>query len=54
MNIHTQKLLVYSLDENLTPSELRKTDDFSDFFEDPDIQTSVEKLETWMTQHNII
>ena len=54
MNIHTQKILAYSLDENLTPAELRKTDDFSDFFENPDIQTSVEKLETWMTQHNII
>lgn len=54
MDIHTQKILAYSLDENLTPSELRKTDDFLDFFENPDNQHSAEKLETWMNQHNII
>jgi len=54
MGIHTQKILVYSLDENLTPSELRKADDFSDFFENTDNQHSAEKLETWMNQHNII
>ena len=54
MNIYTQKILAYSLDENLTPSELRKADDFSDFFENPDNQTSADKLETWMNQHNII
>jgi hypothetical protein len=54
MDIHTQKLLVYSLDENLTPAELRKADDFSQFFENPDNQHSAEKLETWMDQHNII
>ena len=54
MDIKTQKILAYSLDENLTPSELRKTDDFSDFFENVDNQYSAEKLETWMNQHNII
>ena len=54
MDIKMQKILAYSLNENLTPSELRKADDFSDFFEDPDNQHSAEKLETWMTQHNII
>ena len=54
MDIKMQKILVYSLDENLTPSELRKADDFSDFFENPDNQHSAEKLETWMNQHNII
>ena len=54
MDIKMQKILVYSLDENLTPSELRKADDFSQFFENPDNQRSAEKLETWMNQHNII
>ena len=54
MNIKIQKILVYSLDENLTLSELRKADDFSQFFENPDNQPSAEKLETWMNQHNII
>ena len=54
MDIKMQKILAYSLDENLTPSELRKADDFSDFFENPDNQHSAEKLETWMNQHNII
>ena len=54
MDINTQKILVYSLDKNLTPSELRKADDFSDFFENSDNQHSAEKLETWMAQHNII
>jgi hypothetical protein len=54
MDINTQKILAYSLGENLTGSEIRKADDFSDFFEDPDSQHSAEKLETWMTQHNII
>ena len=54
MDIKTQKILVYSLDENLTPTELRKADDFSQFFENPDNQYSAEKLETWMNQHNII
>ena len=53
MDIHTQKILVYSIDKNLTPSELRKADDFSDFFSDPDNQHSAKKLETWMIQHNI-
>ena len=54
MNIKTQKILAYSLDEKLTPAQIRKADDFSDFFEDIDNQHSAEKLETWMTQHNII
>ena len=54
MDIKKQKILVYSLDENLTPSELRKADDFSDSFENSDNQSSAEKLETWMNQHNII
>lgn len=49
-----QKILAYLLDENLTPSELRKVDDFSQFFENPDNQHSAEKLEIWMNQHNII
>ena len=54
MDIKTQKILAYSLDENLTPSELRKADDFSEFFESVDNQHSAKKLETWMNQHNII
>ena len=54
MDIKMQKILAYSLDENLIPSEFRKADDFSDFFENPDNQHSAEKLETWMNQHNII
>ena len=54
MNIKMQKILAYSLDENLTSSELRKADDFSDSFENSDNQSSAEKLETWMNQHNII
>jgi len=54
MDIHTQKILAYSLDENLTPSELRKAKDFSEFFENPDNQDSVDKLDSRMTQHNII
>ena len=54
MNIKMQKILAYSLDENLTPSELRKAEDFSEFFENSDNQHSAEKLETWMNQHNII
>ena len=54
MDIKMQKVLACSLDENLTPSELRKADDFSDFFENTDNQHSAEKLETWMNQHNII
>ena len=54
MNIKIQKILVYSLDENLTSSELRKADDFSQFFENPDNQQSAEKLETWINQHNVI
>ena len=54
MDIHTQKILAYSLDENLTPSELRKADNFSEFFKNVDNQHSAEKLETWMNQHNII
>ena len=49
-----QKILVYSLDENLTPSELRKADDFSEFFENSDNQHSADKLDSRMTQHNII
>ena len=54
MDIKKQKILAYSLDENLTPSELRKVDDFSEFFENPDNQHSAEKLDSRMTQHNII
>ena len=54
MDIKKQKILAYSIDGNLTPSELRKADDFSDFFENPDNQQSAERLETWMNQHNII
>ena len=54
MNIKKQKILAYSLNKNLTSSELRKADDFSQFFENPDNQHSAEKLETWMNQHNVI
>ena len=49
-----QKILAYSLDENLTPSELRKADDFSQFFENPDNQHSADKLDSRMEQHNVI
>ena len=54
MDIKKQKILVYSLDENLTPSELRKAEDFSEFFENPDNQHLADKLDSRMTQHNII
>ena len=54
MDIKKQKILAYSLDENLTPSELRKADDFSEFFENPDNQHSADKLDSRMSQHNII
>ena len=54
MDIKKQKILVYSLDENLTLSELRKADDFSEFFENPDNQHSADKLDLRMTQHNIV
>ena len=54
MDIKKQKTLVYSLDENLTPSELRKTEDFSEFFENSDNQHYAEKLDSRMGQHNII
>ena len=54
MDIKKQKILAYSLDENLTPSELRKVDDFSEFFENPDNQHSADKLDSRMIQHNII
>jgi hypothetical protein len=54
MDIKKQKILAYSLDENLTPSELRKTEDFSEFFENLDNQHSAEKLDSRITQYNII
>ena len=54
MDIKKQKIFVYSLDENLTPSELRKADVFSEFFKNVDNQHSAEKLDSRMTQHNII
>ena len=54
MDIKKQKIFVYSLDENLTPSELRKAEDFSEFFENSDNQYLAEKLDSRMTQHNII
>ena len=54
MDIKMQKILVYSLDENLTPSELRKTEDFSEFFENSENQHSEDKLDSRMGQHNII
>ena len=54
MNIKTQKILAYSLDEKLTPAQIRKADDFSDFFSDAWNQASAEKLKLRMDQHNII
>ena len=54
MDIKMQKILIYSIDESITPSELRKADDFSDFFENLDTQHSAEKLQNWISQHNII
>lgn len=54
MNTKTQKILAYSLDENLTPSEFRKADNFSDFFQNPDNQHSAHKLQNRMDQHNVI
>ena len=54
MNIKTQKILAYSLDEKLTPAQIRKADDFSDFFSDVGNQASAEKLKSRMDQHNII
>jgi len=54
MDIKTQKILAYSLDEKLTPAQIRKADDFSDFFSDVGNQASAEKLKSRMDQHNII
>ena len=54
MDIKKQKILAYSLDENLIPSELRKAEDFSEFFENSDNQHSAENLDLRMTQHNIM
>lgn len=54
MHIQTQKILVYSLDEKLTPAQIRKTEDFLNFFSDGGNQASVEKLKSRMDQHNII
>jgi hypothetical protein len=54
MDIRKQKILAYSLDENLTPAELRKAEDFSEFFENPDNQHSADKLDSRMEQYNII
>lgn len=54
MDIKTQKILVYSLDEKLTPAQIRKADDFLDFFLDAGNQASAEKLKSRMDQHNII
>ena len=54
MDIQTQKILAYSLDEKLTPAQIRKADDFSDFFSNAENQSSAEKLKSWMDQHNII
>jgi uncharacterized protein YaaR (DUF327 family) len=54
MDIKMQKILAYSLDENLTPSELRKAKDFSEFFENQDNHHSADKLDSRMEQHNII
>ena len=54
MDIKKQKILAYSLDENLTPSEFRKAEDFSEFFENPDNQHSGDKLDSRMEQHNVI
>ena len=54
MDIKKKKALVYSIDENLTPSQLRKADDFLEFFENPANQHSADKLDSRMEQHNII
>ena len=54
MSIETQKILAYSLDERLTPVQIRKADDFSDFFSDAGNQASAEKIKSRMDQHNII
>ena len=54
MDIKTQKILAYSLDEKLTTAQIRKADDFSDFFSDAGNQASAEKLKSRMDQHNII
>lgn len=54
MNIQTQKILAYSLDEKLTSAQIRKADDFWDFFSDAGNQASAEKLKLRMDQHNII
>ena len=54
MDIQTQKILAYSLDEKLTPAQIRKADDFSDFFSDTGNQASAQKLQSRMDQHNIV
>lgn len=48
------KILVYSLDKDLTPSELRKSEDFSDFFDKENDRYSAIKLHSWMNQHNVL
>ena len=54
MYIQTQKILAYSLDEKITPAQIRKADDFSDFFSSAENQASADKLKSRMDQHNII
>ena len=54
MNISLQKILAYSLDKNLTQSNLRKIDDFLEFFDNVDNLHWAESLELRMNQHNII
>ena len=54
MDIQNQKILAYSLDDKLTSAQIRKADDFSDFFSNVENQASAEKLKSRMDQHNII
>ena len=54
MDISTQKILAYSLDENLTPSKLRKSENLSDFFSDEKNYQSAVQLQSRLDSHNVI
>lgn len=54
MDLSTQKILAYSLDENLTPSKLRKSENLSDFFSDEKNYQSAVQLQSRLDSHNVI
>lgn len=54
MNLHDQKVLVYSVDENMTPNKLRKLENTSEFFADEKYLQKAEQLQNRIQEHNII